>query len=226
MTLKERSDLSSEPPRAPSEAEGAEAPARGDRAERRALILSAAVEVFAERGFHHARVSDVAQRAGVAAGTIYLYFKSKDDLLISLFEERMEQIVATFRAEVSALPTARERLRRFVTLHLELTAQHPALAEVLTVELRQSAKFMREYRAPQFGEFLNLLGEIISFGQSRGEIAADIEPAVARRVIFGALDELSLYWVSAKRPAAPLESVIDTLWRVCAGGLFSPSANP
>lgn len=194
---------------------------RPDKSERRALILNAAIEVFAKKGFHHARVSDVARYAEVADGTIYLYFKSKDDLLISLFEEKMQLIVETFREEVYREESAQLRLKRFVELHLNMTAEHPALAEVLTVELRQSSKFMREYKAPQFAAYLNLLGEIITFGQERGEISSSVDPSIARRIIFGALDELSLYWVSLKRHSVPFEQAVDTMWLFCSQGLFS-----
>ena len=190
------------------------------RQERRAAILEAAIDTFAQRGFHHARVSDVARQAGVADGTIYLYFKSKDDLLISLFEEKMEQIVATFRAEVNQYESAQERLKCFLELHLKMVAERPALAEVMTVELRQSAKFMREYKAPQFGAYLALLGEIISYGQGRGEVRSAFDPLLTRRIIFGALDELSLYWVSSKRPQHSLERVIEELWSLCSIGCF------
>ena len=190
------------------------------RGERRSAILEAAIDTFAERGFHHARVSDVARKAGVADGTIYLYFKSKDDLLISLFEEKMEQIVETFRLEVNHFESAQDRIKCFIQLHLKMVAERPALAEVMTVELRQSAKLMREYKAPQFGAYLALLGDIISYGQERGEINQDFDPSLTRRIIFGALDELSLYWVSSKRPQHSLERLSDELWTLCAQGCF------
>lgn len=189
--------------------------------ERRSAIIEAAIDVFAQRGFHHARVSDVAKEAGIADGTIYLYFKSKDDLLISLFEEKMEQIVDTFRDEVSRFDSAQERLKYFLELHLKMVAERPALAEVMTVELRQSAKFMREYKAPQFGAYLGLLGDIISYGQERGEVRSGIDPLLTRRIIFGALDELSLYWVSTKRQTHSLERVIDEIWGLCSNGCFT-----
>jgi len=189
--------------------------------ERRSAIIEAAIDVFAQRGFHHARVSDVAKEAGIADGMIYLYFKSKDDLLISLFEEKMEQIVDTFRDEVSRFDSAQERLKYFLELHLKMVAERPALAEVMTVELRQSAKFMREYKAPQFGAYLGLLGDIISYGQERGEVRSGIDPLLTRRIIFGALDELSLYWVSTKRQTHSLERVIDEIWGLSSNGCFT-----
>jgi TetR/AcrR family fatty acid metabolism transcriptional regulator len=192
----------------------------GKVGDKREKILNAAIHVFAAKGFHYARVSDVAKEAGVADGTIYLYFKSKDDLLISLFEEKMEIIVNTFKEEVSQCESAQERLKKFVELHLKMVAQAPSLAEVMTVELRQSSKFMREYKAPMFGAYLDLLREVIVFGQNRGEIDEKRDPNLLKRIIFGALDELSLYWVHSKKPSAVLEQSVDELWLLCVDGLF------
>ena len=170
--------------------------------EKRARILDAAVKIFAEKGFYNAKVSEIAHHAGVADGTIYLYFKSKDDLLISLFEDRMEQVNQNVRAALEGEGTPVEKLRRALVLHLELVEQNPQLAEVLTVELRQSTKFLKEYKASKFGEFLKLLAQPIEEGQRDGSIRADLEAPVVARSLFGALDELVLAWVlgSQKRP--------------------------
>lgn len=176
--------------------------------------------MFAEKGFYTARVSDIAREAGVADGTIYLYFKNKDDLLINLFEDRMEHIIAEFRAQTSGLETAVQRLRRFITLHLQMVADKPRLAEVLTVELRQSSKFMREYKAPKFREYLDLLGEIIEHGQRTGALDPGIDPNLVGRVIFGALDEVSLHWVSARRKPYALERAAEDIFHICARGLL------
>jgi len=177
--------------------------------------------VFAARGFYNARVSDIARAAGVADGTIYLYFKNKDDLLISLFEDRMEGIISAFREELGRLSTARERLRRLIELHLHMVEADPKLAEVLTVELRQSAKFVHEYRAPKFGEFLDLIAEVIALGCQTGEFRADIDPNITRRAVFGALDEVSLAWLTRRR-GQPFElaHAVDELWNLCAHGLL------
>jgi TetR/AcrR family fatty acid metabolism transcriptional regulator len=205
----------------PSDSSTRASSSKPQKRERRAAILDAAVETFAQRGFHQARVSDVARQAGVADGTIYLYFKSKDDLLISLFEEKMEEIVEAFRVEVHRHELAQDRLRCFIELHLRMVAERPTLAEVMTVELRQSSKFMREYKAPQFGAYLALLSEIISYGQERGEISASLDPSLTRRIIFGALDELSLYWVSTQKPHHTLDRVIRELWTICSAGCLN-----
>src|SRR2546430_7033936 len=118
-------------------------PAEGGK---RSRILDAAVRVFAEKGFYGARVAEIAREAGVADGTIYLYFKSKDDLLISLFEDRMENVNQNLRDAIAAAPADDPiaKLRSAIRLHLVLVEKNQHLAEVLTVELRQSAKFMKE----------------------------------------------------------------------------------
>lgn len=164
----------------------------GDKRER---ILDAAEVVFAERGFFHARVSEIARAAGVADGTIYLYFKNKDDVLISLFETRMERVTTALRAETDPVADHSLRLRVFLATYLQLVQEHPHLAEVLTVELRQSSKFMKEYVSPHFAEFLKLLAAIIGDGQAAGHFDAAIPAPIAARAIFGMIDELALAWL-------------------------------
>src|SRR5580692_1194158 len=89
----------------------------GDKRER---ILEAAVRVFAKKGFHATRVSEVAKAAGVADGTIYLYFKSKDQLLVSLFEDRVERLLRFLQTELPKIASASEKLRRIIELQLGL----------------------------------------------------------------------------------------------------------
>jgi TetR/AcrR family fatty acid metabolism transcriptional regulator len=169
----------------------------GDKRER---ILSAAERVFARRGFFAARVSEIAKDAGVADGTIYLYFKSKDDLLISLFEQRMKQVNEALRAAIATETKPLAQLRALIRAYLRLVHDEPAAAEVLTIELRQSSKFMKEYENPQFADFLRTLGGIIAAGQEKGQLDDAIPAHVAARMIFGMLDELALAWVLAKQP--------------------------
>lgn len=174
-----------------------------DRAsDKRERILSSAERVFARRGFFAARVSEIAKDAGVADGTIYLYFKSKDDLLISLFENRMKQVNDVLHAAIASEDARSpiDQLRAFIRAYLKLVHDEPAAAEVLTIELRQSSKFMKEYENPQFAELLRMLGGVIAAGQERGELDAGIPAHVAARMIFGMLDELALAWVLAKQP--------------------------
>ena len=148
-----------------------------------------------QEGFYNAKVSQIAHAAGVADGTIYLYFKSKDDLLISLFEDRMERVNDNLRAALASEASACDRLRRVVQLHLELVESNRPMAEVISVELRQSSKFIKEYANPKFAEFLRLIAGAVTEGQKAGELRPDIDPQLLARALFGALDEIALAWL-------------------------------
>ncbi|MCX8011534.1 MAG: TetR family transcriptional regulator [Desulfobacterota bacterium] len=158
-------------------------------------ILKAALKVFAEKGFYNTRISDIAKEADVADGTIYLYFKNKDDLLISLFEEEVGKICNSMKEEMSKTSDLVEKLRVFASSHLNLVLKNRELAEVMQVELRQSAKFMREYVNKSFINYINLLREVIHEGQKKGIFRDDIAPGIVKRAFFGALDEMARYWI-------------------------------
>jgi TetR/AcrR family fatty acid metabolism transcriptional regulator len=193
------------------------APSRSEA--KRERILDAAVKVFAAEGFYNAKVAQIAQAAGIADGTIYLYFKSKDDLLISLFEDRMERINDNLRVALSSAPNAPERLRRVVQLHLELIEQNRAMGEVICVELRQSSKFIKEYANPKFGEFLRLIASAVADGQARGELRSDVDPPIIARALFGALDEIALAWLVKGKDRIDLSRATEQLSSLFIDGL-------
>jgi TetR/AcrR family transcriptional regulator, fatty acid metabolism regulator protein len=172
---------------------------RAALSDKRARILDAAIKVFAERGFHTATVAEIAKAAGVADGTIYLYFKGKDDLLLRLFDEKMTELLAEARAELSKEKTAPARLQRFIQLHLALVERNPELASVLIVELRQSAQFIKAADRAKLAAYVDLIAEVVRDGQESGELANGISPATVKRAIFGALDELALGWLLSGR---------------------------
>ncbi len=176
---------------------------------KRERILTAAMRIFASKGFYGAKVADIADDAGVADGTIYLYFKSKDDILISLFEEQMERVNVELRRAMDAEPRADDKLRSFIRAYMELVAENRHAAEVITIELRQSAKFMKEYRNPRFAEFLKALAAVIDEGQRQGLLRADIPAPIAARALFGALDELALMWVTTRGDKLDIRKVAD-----------------
>lgn len=167
--------------------------------DKRARILEAAVKVFAERGFHSATVAGIARAAGVADGTIYLYFKGKDDLLLRLFDEKMTELLAEAREAVARERTAPDKLRRFIQLHLALVERNPELASVLIVELRQSAQFLKAADRQKLAAYVDLIAEVVRGGQESGELDAEISPATVKRAVFGALDELALGWLLSGR---------------------------
>jgi TetR/AcrR family transcriptional regulator, fatty acid metabolism regulator protein len=193
--------------------------ARGHDPDKRARILEAAMRVFASKGFFGAKVSDIAEDAGVADGTIYLYFKSKDDILISLFETQMERVNAELTRAVGQADGPVDKLRRFVRTYMDLVAQNRHAAEVVTIELRQSAKFMKEYKNPRFADLLKLLAGVIEDGQTQGKLRADVPPPVAARALFGTLDELALMWVTGRGEKWDIRKVADWACHLVLQGL-------
>jgi len=168
--------------------------------------------VFAERGYFNAQVADVAREAGVAAGTVYLYFRSKDDLLVSIFERTMGEAIAEGRAALAAVDDPVERLRRIARLHLERISRDRDLAVVFQVELRQSTKFMERFSATQLREYLGVIRDVIADGQTRGLMRRDVNATLAAKVLFGALDEMATNWILSRRPyalAANADLVMD-----------------
>ena len=172
------------------------------RQDKRARILEAAVRVFADRGFFNATVAEIARAAGVADGTIYLYFKGKDDLLLQLFEEKMAELTASAQAALSEEQDAPARLKQFIVHHFQAVEKNPELAAVLIVEVRQSAQALRPAEKARLTAYLDLIAEVVRAGQDRGEIAQGISPSVVKRAIFGALDELALGWLRSGRRAS------------------------
>ncbi len=166
--------------------------------DKRTRILNAAIHVFAENGFFHSKVSDVAKAAGVADGTIYLYFKNKDDLLISLFENRMALALSSLEEAVAAAEGPEGKLRALIRRQFELVAETPEVAEVLTVELRQSSKFMKEYSPAAFADLLKLIAGIVREGLADGSFSTNIPVTHAARMLFGLLDEVTLNWLLSK----------------------------
>jgi len=182
-------------------------------------ILESAVRVFARKGFHQARISDIAKEAGVADGTIYLYFRNKDEILIKVFEESLTEIIRRFESELKEEKDPLSRLRRFIWLHLELLEENQALAEVIQIELRQSHKFMKEYVPKKFLEYLEIIARLVREGQEAGVIRPEISPAIFKRALFGALDELSLYWVLTKKPKSYIKSSAEQLCEIFLKGI-------
>ncbi len=163
------------------------------------MILNAAKHVFAMEGFYNSKVSEIAREAHVADGTIYLYFKNKDDILISLFEEELNRIIMSVKSKLENIVDPREKIIAFCDNHLSIIESDRALAEVIQVELRQSNKFMREYKNKHFLAYLNIIADIVAQGQDQGIFKTDLKPDICARVIFGSLDELSTYLVTARR---------------------------
>ena len=179
--------------------------------DKRSRILKAAVKVFAQKGFYNAKVAEIAQNAGVADGTIYLYFKNKDEILISIFDEEMASFITKAKKEIEGSSDIIEKIRVFVRTHLGFVRKNPELAQVLQVELRQSHKFIKEYTGSSLREYLNLIGDLLVEGQKQGRIRNDIHPGLIKRAIFGALDEIATHWVLLRNGKYDLHKSADQI---------------
>lgn len=162
-------------------------------------IIDAAIRVFARTGYYNSRVSDIAREAGIASGTIYLYFKTKDEILVTLFRDKMAEWVAFVRREIAAEPDPVAKLRRLVALHFTVLEQNPALAEVVQVELRQGHKFFRGASAHEVSAYFDLIGSVLHEGAAAGRIRRDLPIKVATKMLFGAMDQMATSWVLGKR---------------------------
>jgi len=157
-------------------------------------IIKASTKVFAKKGFFNARISDIAKEAKVADGTIYLYFNNKFDILLSVFEQEIGRLIEQVRALLEKEDDPRKMLEIFIRKHLVEMKKNRNLAEVIQIELRQTNKLIRDYRNNQFSEYLNILSGIIKKGQQENIFRQDILPGIAKRAIFGGLDEISRIW--------------------------------
>jgi TetR/AcrR family transcriptional regulator, fatty acid metabolism regulator protein len=187
-------------------------------------ILRAAIKIFAEKGFFNSRVSEIAREANVADGTIYLYFKNKDDILISLFEEEFGKIVEDVRKELKEEKDPIQKIRRFAVAHLSIVSKYQGLAEVLGVEVRQSTKFMKEYVNKPFIEYLNLIRSIVVEGQEQGLIRKDLTPGIVKRALFGALDEMARYWILSTKKKHQIGEAALQISEIFIRGMISEEA--
>jgi TetR/AcrR family transcriptional regulator, fatty acid metabolism regulator protein len=180
--------------------------------DKRDAILRAATRVFAQNGYFQSQVADVARVAGVAAGTVYLYFKGKDDLLVSIFERSMRDVLAECRAALDTLGDPAARLRTLAHLHLGRLGRDKDLAVVFQVELRQSVKFMERFSETFLQDYFKLIRQAIADGQQSGAFRRDISATTATKIFFGALDEMATNWVLSRRKydlTAEADAVVD-----------------
>jgi len=188
-------------------------PARSQKTgDKRDLILRAATKLFARRGFFNTQVADVAREAGIAAGTVYLYFQSKDDLLISIFERTMLQGIEAARQALVGVSDPVERLRQLARVHLARLGQDRDLAVVFQVELRQTTKFMERFSATLLQDYLRAIRDAIGDAQTAGRFRREVSSTFAAKVLYGALDEMATNWILSRRRyalAAQADKVVD-----------------
>ena len=170
------------------------------REQKRRRILRAAIDVFADRGYFTARMTDIADAAEVADGTLYLYFEGKEHLLMSIFDDVLGRFIDRLDEEIAQLDDPVEKLSVMLRLHLETMGRDHSLANVLQIETRHSRRFMSLFTRGKLGEYLNRVRAIIEEGQELGVFRRNISPGLATNLVFGAVDELVTSWLLADQP--------------------------
>lgn len=194
--------------------------ARAIVTDKREAILRAAIKVFAGYGYFNSKVSDIAGEAGIADGTVYLYFKSKDEILHSIFDRAMAEFIDEGKRELAEILEPAARLKRIAELHLEKLGADRDLAIVFQVELRGSTKFMREFSAAGFGQYLDIICRTIAEGQAKGDFRSDIKPIVAAKILYGSLDEMVTNWVLSDK-SYPLAPMAGEVLKIFFGGILA-----
>lgn len=181
-------------------------PLSSERAAKRRVILEAAVQTFAENGFLASRTRDIAERAGVAEGTIYLYFESKEELLLTAFREKVNEFVESARTLIGDTRPFRERLEQFIAMQLASIEGDPALATVLLLESRQTSRFYGGAVRDVLRTYAAAIDQLLDGGVKQGEVRPDLDIPIARRMLVGTLEEVELNWLLSDRtrPLRPL----------------------
>ncbi|GAK05171.1 fatty acid degradation regulator YsiA, TetR family [Geomicrobium sp. JCM 19037] len=186
------------------------------------LIIDAAVRVIAKHGYHHAQVSKIAKEAGVADGTIYLYFKNKEDILISLFRLKMGTFISTIEERLKSCKTADEKLRYLVEKHLSQLSDQPDLAVVTQLELRQSARELRLKINDVLKGYVHVMENVIDEGKEEGVFQDQLDTKLARQMLFGTLDEIVTNWVM-KEGKYDLSELAPSTYRMLLAGFQKTS---
>ena len=186
----------------------------GSDPEKYQRILEAAIDVIAERGFFNARVSDIANRAGVADGTIYLYFKSKEQILMAAISTAFAIFMQRAQVEMQQSDDPRRQLRSLARLHLEGLGANRNLAIIFQTELRQSARFLAQFSQHQLKQYFDLVREIVRRGQRTGVFRTELSDKIVANCFFGALDEMVTSWILSEHEyslAGAAEAVVDVI---------------
>jgi TetR/AcrR family fatty acid metabolism transcriptional regulator len=169
---------------------------------KRERILRAAVDVFARNGYFNAKVSEIAKAAGVADGTIYLYFDGKEDLLVTIFREHTRNYLVSLELQLKDISRPEERIRVAIRHHLETLGRDRALAVVSQVELRHSLKFMNLFSQMEVADYLGMIRKIVEHGQAEGVFRRNLHPALVAKSVFGILDEMVTSWILSEKEHA------------------------
>lgn len=188
--------------------------------DKREAILRSAIKVFASKGYFNSKVADIAGKAKIADGTVYLYFKSKEEILHSIFDRAMDEFISDGKKQLEEIHESDKKLRRIAELHLEKMSTDRNLAIVFQVQLRGSIKFMREFSSAGFAQYLELIIKTFEEGQKEKLFRKDLNPVICSKIFFGALDEMVTNWILSKKKYE-LRPMADEVMKVFLGGVMA-----
>jgi TetR/AcrR family transcriptional regulator, fatty acid metabolism regulator protein len=197
--------------------------ARSPISDKKQAIIRAAIQVFAQNGYFNSKVADIARAAGVADGTVYLYFKSKEEILHTIFEQSVNSAIDDVKKLLVEIKDPAQKLREIARAHLERLGADRDLAVVFQVELRSSTKFMEQFSAAGLAEYLGLIREVFEEGQRAGIFREEVNSKLVAKFLFGALDEMATNWILSKR-RYKLEQVSDEVLDIFLNGVTSKRA--
>lgn len=191
---------------------------RKKQEEKYSKILDAATRVFAREGFHNAKIGDVAEEAGVAHGTVYLYFGGKDDLLISIFQENLEELVEYVGSEIEKETNAEDKLRRMISLQIELIETNSELAELMLVEFPQTGKFLNNRVIDDLAAYIDMIANILKEGVAEGAFDDSIDVNMVATVIYAGIQGIATRWI-LEEMKYPLKKVANEISEVFLSGI-------
>jgi len=186
-------------------------PVESRKREKYMAIIDAALEAFAEYGYHNCQVAKIARQAGIADGTIYLYFANKEDLLVSVFREKMIEFISQLKVMLEDYDDVMEKLSALVHFNFNHLEKNPSLANFLQIQLRQSDNYIRSGIADPLKQYYQIIEELVDEAKRQGYFNAAINTKVAREVIFGSMDEIVSCWVFNNRKYSLSKNAADVL---------------
>jgi TetR/AcrR family fatty acid metabolism transcriptional regulator len=169
--------------------------ARKKDEEKRKKILDAATKVFARVGFSNTRIQDVAQEAGIAHGTVYLYFKSKDDLFISIFQESLGELIDYISSEVQKKDSAEDKLRRMISLQLDVIEENPDLTKLILIEFPRTGNFLTDRNIDVLSNYIDVIGDVLKNGIEEGIFSTNVKPDIIATMIYAAMQGIATRWI-------------------------------
>lgn len=180
---------------------------------KRAIILDAALRTFVQRGFPETKVAEIASEAGVAEGTLYNYFPSKEDLLLALFDEKWGRIIDDIKKKITRVDNPNDQLKAIFSTVVKMFKKNRHLAELFMIDIKQSSIFLNNYTINRIVEFIDIIEEILKEGKRKGIYRKDLDTRVAKMVIFGAAQGILLSWVLSESKAIRNQTFKFSLFR-------------